>query len=214
MKPRDAGACEVAADPRLNGREAHPLWLKAPDDFLNVQPADPSGTATPEDQPAFDLWRIPGRKRLDPRGGRAVLAIVLGLRHARLVIDGRLADGDVFACTVPLNPQLRGRLAEYHALAGLLNGVMPFSPQGRGATRAELLHLRALQALDAIQAGASHREIASALFGPDRVEERWQADGSLRAQVRHLVSRAEAFMRGGYLQLAGITRADTCLPRR
>ena len=67
-----------------------------------------------------------------------------------------------------------------------------------------LLHLRALQALDATQAGAHHRDIAGALFGADAVQSRWSADSELRAQVRHVLTRAEEFMRGGYLALAGV----------
>lgn len=71
-------------------------------------------------------------------------------------------------------------------------------------TRAALLHLRALQALDAAQAGASHRDIAQALFGLEAAVRRWNEDGELRAQVRHLLRRAEAYMGGGYLALAGV----------
>ncbi len=67
-----------------------------------------------------------------------------------------------------------------------------------------MLHLRALQALDARQAGARHRDIAEALFGFDSVQSRWNADSELRAQVRHILARAEEFMRGGYLALAGV----------
>ena len=82
---------------------------------------------------------------------------------------------------------------------------MAFStPHARSATRAALLHLRALQALDASQAGGSHRDIAQALFGLEAIVLRWHEDGELRAQVRHLLRRAEFFMNGGYLSLAGV----------
>jgi hypothetical protein len=72
--------------------------------------------------------------------------------------------------------------------------------------------LHALQALDASQAGARHRDIAGALFGVDAVRTRWTPDGELRAQVRHLLRRAEGLMRGGYLALAGVRRQHTGAP--
>ena len=75
-----------------------------------------------------------------------------------------------------------------------------------------MLHLRALQALDASQAGARHRDIAGAVFGADAVRTRWTADSELRAQVRHLLSRAKGLKRGGYLSLAGVRQQHTSVP--
>jgi len=46
--------------------------------------------------------------------------------------------------------------------------------------------------------------IAQALFGLEAIVLRWHEDGELRAQVRHLLRRAEAYMTGGYLALAGV----------
>ncbi|MNL48666.1 hypothetical protein D3C87_1715430 [compost metagenome] len=114
-----------------------------------------------------------------------------------------LADGTAYAVTAPLGPGLRGQLDAFTAQAQALEGNAPAEPSARAVTRAALLHLRALQALDGLQAGASHRDIAQALFGLEAVALRWQADGELRAQVRHLLRRAEAYMRGGYLVLVG-----------
>ena len=37
-------------------------------------------------------------------------------------------------------------------------------------------------------------------------------DGELRAQVRHLLRRAEALMNGGYLALAGVSHAAATHP--
>ena len=52
------------------------------------------------------------------------------------------------------------------------------------------------------------RDLAVALFGLEAVRAGWHADGVLRAQVRHLVARAEGFMRQGYLCLAGLRQED------
>lgn len=155
----------------------------------------------------FDLWRIAGRKHL-VGAADAVLNVSVGPRHARFLLDARVADGVPSICTVPLTPQLRHRLTEFQAAAQLLDGLSPNGPSSRPASRRGLLHLRALQALDAMQSGASHRELAIALFGVEAVRLDWHADGVMRAKVRHLVSRAEGLMRCGYLGLAGVRSED------
>ena len=120
-------------------------------------------------------------------------------------------DGSPYGLTVPLDSHLRTRLSGYQVQANAIQGEWP-SVDARRITRAALLHLHALQALDAWQAGAHHRDIASALFGLDAVRTRWTADGELRAQVRHLLTRAEGLMRGGYLALAGVRQQHASAP--
>ncbi|MDB5875355.1 MAG: hypothetical protein JWQ07_4797 [Ramlibacter sp.] len=152
----------------------------------------------------FDLWRIPGRKRLALDGPDLSLTADLSAQRMRLLLAGDLTDGSAYLNTVPLRPQLRGQLDTFNAQAQALEGHVPQVDPARSVTRAALLHLRALQALDAAQAGASHRDIAKALFGLEAVVFRWHEDGDLRAQVRHLLRRAEALMNGGYLAMAGV----------
>ncbi|MDI1237276.1 MAG: DUF2285 domain-containing protein [Polaromonas sp.] len=123
----------------------------------------------------------------------------------RLSLSGALADGAGYASAAPMTPRLRGQLDGFNAQARALEGHATQADPARPVTRAVLLHLRALQALDASQAGASHRDIAQALFGIEAVVLRWHEDGELRAQVRHLVRRAQAYMAGGYLALAGVS---------
>ncbi|WP_435472403.1 DUF2285 domain-containing protein [Variovorax sp. ZT5P49] len=132
-------------------------------------------------------------------------------QRIRMSLADDLGDGAAYTCTVPLGPGLRGQLDVFNAQARVLRGHAPASAHARPVGRAALLHLRALQALDGAQSGASHREIAQALFGLDAMG-RWHADGELRAQVRHLLRRAEAYMRGGYLALAGIRRTAADRP--
>ena len=130
-----------------------------------------------------------------------------GPQWARVVLAGDLADGAACRCTVPLGPRLRAELAQFEAQADAIQGRALTPPLARRAARAPVLHLRALQALDAAQAGATHRDIAEAVFDADAAHSRWSADSELRAQVRHLLTRAEGFMRGGYLALAGVRHA-------
>lgn len=159
----------------------------------------------------FSTWQIPGRKRMAHAGAELVLVAMHGSHCLRASLSPELDDGAACNLLVPLDPSPRIRLPEYQAQARVFHGEVP-RPLPRPAARAALLHLRALQALDAWQAGARHRDIAGALFGVDAVRTRWTADGELRAQVRHLLTRAEGLMRGGYLALAGVRQQHTGAP--
>lgn len=57
----------------------------------------------------------------------------------------------------------------------------------------------ALQAYDAVQVGASHREIAVALFGEKTVREDWCGRSEyLRLRVQRLIHTADKLVNGGY----------------
>ncbi|WP_353806516.1 DUF2285 domain-containing protein [Mesorhizobium sp.] len=79
-----------------------------------------------------------------------------------------------------------------------LDGQLParlFPPERRGARLTFVL-----RALDGSLAGASHREIAEALFGQWRVHSDWNDPRDhLRDRIRRAVSRGRALMNGGYL---------------
>ncbi|WP_453973909.1 DNA -binding domain-containing protein [Amorphus sp. MBR-141] len=56
-----------------------------------------------------------------------------------------------------------------------------------------------LRALDGALSGASHREIATAVFGEARVEADWTHPGDhLRDRIRRAVRRGRSLMNGGY----------------
>ena len=197
------GGCDSAEDPRLDAREAHPVWIAITDELLHLRASHAHSATTPQ---TFDLWRVPGRKRLALGGAGLTLLADVSAQRLRVALADDLADGAAYACTVPLGPGLRGQLDAFNAQAQVLQGHAPAAASVMAATRAALLHLRAVQALDGAQAGGSHRDIAQALFGLEAVAHRWHDDGELRAQVRHLLRRAEAYMKGGYLLLAGVGR--------
>lgn len=194
------GGCRVAADPQLDARQAHPRWVAAADALLQVRAVRTHDVST---GPLFCLWRIPGRKRLAHTGEQLSLTVEHGPNRLRASLSTELEDGSPYGLSVTLDANLRTRLIGYQVQANAMQGKWP-AVDARRITRASLLHLHALQALDASQAGAHHRDIAGALFGADAVRTRWTADGELRAQVRHLLTRAEGLMRGGYLALAGV----------
>lgn len=159
----------------------------------------------------FSAWQIPGCKRIGHVGTELILVAVHGAHCLRATLSPELEDGVAYSLLVPLDPSPQSRLPEYQVQARVFGGEIP-QPKPRPVGRAALLHLRALQALDASQAGAHHRDIASALFGHDAVHKRWTADSELRAQVRHLLTRAEGLMRGGYLALAGVRQPHFSAP--
>jgi len=173
-----------------------PRWLRTPAAGLRVlAEADRDGV--------FCVWRIAGRKQLTLRS-RGLLLEATYLSHVlSATLDAQLQGGGGMSLAITLDDGVRLRLSAYEMQADMLRGVRP-SARARETTRAGLMHLRALQALDGQHAGASHRDIAEALFGEDAVRMRWSADGELRAQVRHLLSRGRDFMQGGYLGLAGV----------
>ncbi len=182
-----------------------PLWAIATDALLHVRAI---GADEMDNRSAFDLWRVPGRKRLTHAGKQLVLTAERGPHRLRATLAMDLAHGAPYGLAVPLDAHLRTRLPEYQAEAGLLGGdVQP--PGYRPPSRAGLMHLHALQALDALLAQAHHRDIAVALFGEDVVHARWTRDGELRAQLRHVLARAEGLMRCDYLRLAGVLPRHT-----
>jgi hypothetical protein len=62
--------------------------------------------------------------------------------------------------------------------------------------------MMALQAFDAMQAGASHRQIAGALFGETVVREDWSGRSDyLRLRVQRLLRFADKLVNGGYRDL-------------
>jgi hypothetical protein len=197
-----------AEDPALDGRHALPLWLSDGDGWLQVRAALRNDAATRH----FDLWRVPGRKRLALDGPDLALMADLSAQRMRLLLSGALTDGAPYATAVPLTPQLRGQLHAFQIHAALLEGKPVPVALVRTVTRAALLHLRALQALDAWQAGARQREIAEVLFGAEVADARWTADGELRAQVRHLLARGKGLMDGGYLGLARVRQPPRTAP--
>jgi len=186
-------------DPTCDSRDAQPNWLADPDRLVQLCPV----TGPSAGPGAFDLWRLPGRKRLTHDGERLVLTCELAGHVLRGAISTALGDGTAYAYAVPAGNRLgaRWRAVEGDLALWEAAGAEPAAVAHDRPGRAALLHLRTLQALDGALAGASHREIAEVLFGLSIVAERWSEDGDLRAQVRRLIRGGRALMRGGYRRL-------------
>jgi hypothetical protein len=174
-----------------------PAWRTDPDSLVRIF-ADEGDVAT--DAEPFSLWAIPGRKSLLHDGRRLQLTTVLGVRVLRMAIANEVCDGSSFAYVIRSGPRARAR---WQVVQDHLAALRAAEPARRYAlsprpSRLAVLHMRALQALDGRAAGASHRDIAATIFGDRRMAEDWHADSELRAQVRHLLRRGEAYMRTDY----------------
>jgi hypothetical protein len=185
-------------DPGVDARNAQPVWR--PDPVALVRIAADDGEASDSDR--FSLWSMPGRKSLFHDGRRLLLSMALGTRALRTSVANEVCEAGAFAYVISSGSAARMRWRGVEDYLATLRAAKPIAPYavrprpGRLAT----LHVRALQALDGRVAGASHRDIAAAIFGEERMAESWNSDSELRAQVRHLLRRGDELMRGGYRQ--------------
>jgi len=192
-------------DPARDARQAQPAWLPDPDGLPQLHLDE----AAAPDAPVFALWRVPGRKQLAHDGHRLLLTAYRPEGMLRAALSPSLEHGMAYAHGLAAGARLRERwraatttmerLDGYYGREAVPAGVHAHA-HGR-PDRIALLHMRSLQALDGLAAGATHREIAQALFGAAVVAERWHDLGELRAQVRRLARRGWALVDGGYRRL-------------
>lgn len=186
------------ADPDLPAGAARPVWRSGWLARVLVVRAEHGGRAGE----LFDLARF------------AALATVVegeaGAQHVLLSDDAASLRIDVATGTVTAGPV---RLA--YCLAGLADVARPLDtlrdllrlcrsgrlppPPARSRNRRLILLLRAC---DALEAGASQREIAEVLLSGEAARRRWRAEvPSLRLQAQRLVGGARMMAGGGYRAL-------------
>lgn len=200
--PRSGGcifaeaACIPCADARI-------FWRADWDSSVVLAEARPVSSGDAE---AFDLQRFAAWATvLRLADGREFLLLSDGARHLQL----ELIDGTLLAGPVRLHYALSGitqidvktltlrRLVMLYRRGRFPTGLFPPEPRARR-------WVLALQAYDGLTAGASHREIAMALFGETTVREDWNGRSQyLRLRVRRLIQVATALVQGGYRDLLG-----------
>lgn len=136
--------------------------------------------------------------------GREHAVLSDGWHHIRLdVEEGRLAGQEAVLLRYRLHGLVsaESRLLPLRRLIDLCRhrrfarSLFPRDP--RIARGIELLRVH-----DALEDGASQREIGIALFGDERIGRDWGGTSdSLRSRVRRLVREARSMARGGYRQL-------------
>ena len=112
------------------------------------------------------------------------------------------------AALVPLDETVLLRLAGLIRLKRRLDrrpaGPLPSAWQITARLRKRLLDM--IRALDGHLEGASYRELARALYGPEAVERFPWKTSSVRGQTIRLVADAVAMMDGGYRKLLRASR--------
>ena len=196
-------------DPSRDARHAQPTWLPDPDGLPQLHP----DAAAAAGSPIFALWRMPGRKQLAHDGQRVLLTAYRPEGALRAALSPTLEHGMAYAHGVAAGARLPQRWRAAAAMMERFDGYFGRYATGRDGRahphahahgrpdRIALMHMRSLQTLDGLAAGATHREIAQALFGAAVVAERWHDLGELRAQVRRLARRGRALVDGGYRHL-------------
>lgn len=200
----------VLEDPSRDARQTHPVWLPDPDGLPQLHP----DAAAAPDAPVFALWHLPGRKQLAHDGQRVLLTAYRPEGTLRAALSPALEHGMAYAHGFAAGARLRERWRVAAAMMQRIDGYYGREMAQPGVDahahaharpgRIALLHMRSLQALDGLAAGATQREIAQALFGAALVAERWHDEGDMRAQVRRLARRGQALVDGGYLRLLHI----------
>jgi hypothetical protein len=190
-------------DPRLDARQVSPVW--AVSDLAPITLVRDEMLHAQTDMDAverFSLWKLAGRKSLVGQGGGTRLVLNSSAGAVQVRLGGLLGEGDRFAYQIPAAADERAAwtaLTELRALMPVSRGGSASSPER--PSRSDLFHVRALQVLDGLAAGGTHRELAVALFGVRAVAQGWQPDSALRAQLRYLIRRARALMEEGYRSL-------------
>lgn len=197
------GGCIFAEAAGTPCADARIFWRADWDSSVVLVEARPVSSGNAE---AFDLRRLTAWATvLRLPDGRECLLLSDGARHLQL----ELVAGTLLAGPVRLHYVLSGltqievktltlrRLVMLYRRGRFPTGLFPPEPRARRWALA-------LQAYDGLTAGASHREIAVALFGETTVREDWNGRSQyLRLRVRRLIQVATALVRGGYRDLLG-----------
>lgn len=181
-------------DPDLSARDAMVFWRA---DFLAsvLRAGARPPTATP--LAPFTLWTEPGRKAIaiGPEGAQVIIATD-GETH-RLLFESPGELADELALELRLDAP-DGDREQFDAARRFLFAREGESPRRLPAHPRAPLMMRMLQTVDGRTAGASLREIAEVLFGPDEVAAEWGRSDRLKARVRYLERRGMAFVRGAW----------------
>lgn len=171
------------------------FWSPDADLATIVLGPSPGATATTDRR---GLGAPSAAPRASPEGRWRVHGVGRFAVHL-LLLRGARADGPL-AVVTPFDADGPARLAMAARAWRILRGAPePLDDQLTAQRRRRLAH--ALRALDGRAAGASHREIAIALFGAGRIAEMPWKSSALRDQTLRLVRDGTGLVAGGYRRL-------------
>jgi hypothetical protein len=193
---RDWGLLRLI-DPTIDSRTANPIWQPDPPSTLRVVRA----SAAKQGLKLYDLQieRTPYMVR-DDQGTYGTASMKSNSWRVH-VADG-LAEDDRIAIAIPVDEFARRRVAAADRFVVDLKAKSVEARKRLSASnRADRFHCSGLQAIDGAAAGATHRQIAVAIYGQRRVSASWTPDGDLRARIRYFLKRGTALVNGDYRAL-------------
>lgn len=147
-----------------------------------------------------------GRARRASDGWHAVLRI--GVVEHRVWLKALPTAGANYAIQLPFDRDFDARARAAQRLWCAMN-ERAVGPASHGLSKQRCQRLcAAIRALDARDAGGTHRIIAEALFGKKRIPGRAWKTHDLRSRTIRLVQSGLALMRGGYRGLLRPKRKD------
>lgn len=194
--PASSWGLSTYVDANRDARGVHPPWSSTHAPVLITALDTPAAHA-------FDLWGFAGAKDLSLDAGWWSLSIQGLSQTHRVILDGGIVGGEPFGYVIPASQDLDASCRAVRDLAARYGkSQAPLEThQTKRSCRDAIFHARALQALDAVAAGVTHRQIAEVLFGADRTQRLWRSESDLRAQVRYLIKRGQTLCAGGYRSL-------------
>jgi hypothetical protein len=195
------GGFDFLLSPALDAKEAAPIWSPAANTGVVMLTATPPILPKSPSAPTIEAQ---SGEESDTQGCHFLHRLKNGERLQVLRLAG-VSEVEGTAAVIPLGPDGFDRL---EAVARLLSSLHARAiPADRRLTRQQRQRARRmLQAVDGRLSGASHREIATALFGTrDLAGEPWKTS-SRRFATMELVRSGLAMIAGGYRRLLGHRR--------
>ena len=196
-RPLRIGGCTFAEDPSLPAREARILWTAARNPFVLEARATPAGARF---ENAFDITKLNLPVSTMREGAGEHFLVGTAQACLRLdIVEGSLLDGPV--TLTYLVPGVDAALPKVNTARRLIRAyrharIAPAIALSSVARRREVARIKTF---DALQGGASLREVGEYIYGVKAVREHWSGPGEhMKSAVRRLVASAKLRAAGGY----------------
>lgn len=188
------GGCDFAADPRLDWRSANVFWR--PEVAADVVSFVSSPANFSDGHTVYDLRRLAAVERLAADG----LHMLWG-DGTQLWIVGPFDQSQPLCGLLAFDSGGPRRALAATNVWRQLRGTRPIPPKPLSPQAIDRYRFR-LRALDGRRAGASTREIGTALFGPvgGQKSAAWKSS-DLRSRTMRLVADGQTLAKGGYVSL-------------
>ncbi|WP_448044339.1 DUF2285 domain-containing protein [Bradyrhizobium liaoningense] len=198
LSSANAGGWLFAADPNQSFVEQTVFW--APEALPTVIPVRPASLVGPHSHVSLDFNDLnEGQLRQGHDGWHAVLHLQ-GVEH-RIWLKEAPVVAVTYAVELPFDRDFEFRVDAGRRLWRALNGRPPGEPLHALAPHRRRRFALALRAFDARTDGATYREIAEVIYGPERISERDWRTHDLRNRTIRLAQTGFALVRGGYRAL-------------